>query len=214
MSDAADDDLRSIQNAENAWNSGDTTFLHPIFKGYYHPAQAEQVDKLPDIRGGDMALICQKLDFLGINTYSRNLYDANGHVEKVPGAEYTDMGWEVCAPAFRRLLNKINNDYHVPPIYITENGAAFPDVVSADGKIHDARRIDYLKNHFIQVRLAMQDGVDVRGYLVWSLTDNFEWARGFAKRFGLARVDYATQQRTVKDSGEWYARVIAGNAVE
>jgi beta-glucosidase len=214
MADAADDDRRSIQNAENAWNSGDTTFLHPLFKGYYHQAQAEQVDKLPDIRGGDMALICQKLDFLGINTYSRNLYDANGHVEKVPSAEYTDMGWEVCAPAFRRLLNKINNDYHVPPIYITENGAAFPDVVSPDGKIHDARRIDYLKNHFIQVRLAMQDGVDVRGYLVWSLTDNFEWAYGFGKRFGLVRVDYATQQRTIKDSGEWYARVIAENAVE
>jgi beta-glucosidase len=214
MADAADDDPRSIQNAENAWNRDSTTFLHPIFKGCYHPAQAEQVDKLPDVRGGDMALICQKLDFLGINTYSRNLYDANGHVEKVPGAEYTDMGWEVCAPAFRRLLNKINNDYHVPPIYITENGAAFPDVVSADGKIHDARRIDYLKNHFIQVRLAMQDGVDVRGYLVWSLTDNFEWAYGFGKRFGMVRVDYATQQRTIKDSGEWYARVIAENAVE
>lgn len=214
MADAADDDPRSIQNAENAWNSGNTTFLHPIFKGYYHPAQAEEVAKLPDIQAGDMALICQKLDFLGINTYSRSLFNAQGYVEKVPDAEYTDMGWEVCAPAFRRLLNKINIDYHVPPIYITENGAAFPDAVSADGKIHDARRIDYLKNHFIQVRLAMQDGVDVRGYLVWSLTDNFEWAYGFAKRFGLIRVDYATQQRTVKDSGEWYARVIVDNAVE
>lgn len=214
MTEAADDDPRSIQNAQNAWDSDQTIFLYPIFKGCYHPAQMEWVSKLPDVKAGDMGLIAQKLDFLGINYYSRGLYNANGRVEKVPGSEYTDMGWEVCAPALRRLLNKINNEYPLPPIYITENGAAFPDALSPDGKIHDERRIDYLKNHFIQTRLAMQDGVDVRGYMVWSLLDNFEWAHGFSKRFGLIYVDYATQQRTLKDSGEWYARVIAENAVE
>ncbi len=214
MTDPADDDPRSLQNAEAAWNAEQTIFLHPIFKGCYHPAQAQWVERLPDLRAGDMALIAQKLDFLGVNYYSRSLYDANGRLEKVPGAQYTDMGWEVCAPAFRRLLNKIHHDYSPPPIYITENGAAFPDVVATDGKIHDAQRINYLRDHFIQTRLAMQDGVDVRGYLVWSLLDNFEWAHGFSKRFGLVRVDYDTQQRTIKDSGEWYARVIANNAVE
>ena len=132
----------------------------------------------------------------------------------MPGSEYTEMGWEVHAPALRRLLNRINTDYHLPPIYITENGAAFKDEVSADGKVHDPRRLAYLKDHFIQTRLAMQDGVDVRGYMVWSLLDNFEWGHGFTKRFGIVRVDYETQQRTIKDSGEWYAEVIKHNSVE
>ena len=123
------------------------------------------------------------------------------------------MGWEVCAPALRRMLVKVNNEYRLPPIYITENGSAFHDEVSADGKIHDPRRLDYLKQHFIQTCLAMQDGVDVRGYMVWSLMDNFEWGHGFTKRFGLIRVDYETQKRTIKDSGEWYAEVIRTNQI-
>jgi beta-glucosidase len=124
------------------------------------------------------------------------------------------MGWEVCAPAFRRMLVKINNDYCLPPVYITENGAAFKDVVTPDGKIHDERRLDYLRQHFTQVRLAMQDGVDIRGYFVWSLLDNFEWGHGFTKRFGIIHVDYKTQKRIMKDSGEWYAGVIRTNQVE
>lgn len=214
MADAADDDPQSIRNAEGAWNRSETIFLHPIFKGYYHPEYVEFAGGLPEIRAGDMALIAQKLDFLGINFYSRNLYNAQGHVEEVAGSEYTEMGWEVCAPALRRMLNKMNREYALPPIYITENGASFPDEVSADGKIHDPRRLDYLKHHFIQTRLAMQDGVDVRGYMVWSLMDNFEWGHGFTKRFGLIRVDYETQRRTLKDSGEWYAEVIRKNQVD
>ncbi len=214
MSDAADDDSQSIHNAESAWNRSETTFLHPIFKGYYHPEYVEYAGGLPEIQAGDMALIAQRLDFLGVNFYSRNLYNAQGHAEEVAGSEYTEMGWEVCAPALRRMLNKINREYNLPPIYITENGASFHDEVSADGKIRDSRRLDYLKNHFIQTHLAMQDGVDVRGYMVWSLMDNFEWGHGFTKRFGIIRVDYETQKRTVKDSGEWYAKVIASNSVE
>ena len=214
MADAADDDPQTIGNAESAWNRSETTFLHPIFKGYYHPEYVEFAGGLPEIQAGDMALIAQKLDFLGVNFYSRNLYNAQGHVEEVAGSEYTEMGWEVCAPALRRMLNKISRDYNVPPIYITENGASFADEVSPDGKVHDPRRLDYLKNHFIQTRLAMQDGVDVRGYMVWSLMDNFEWGHGFTKRFGIIRVDYETQKRTVKDSGEWYAEVIRKNEVE
>ncbi|MBE7434614.1 MAG: beta-glucosidase [Anaerolineales bacterium] len=213
MADAADDDPQSIRIADSAWNRSETTFLHPIFKGYYHPEYVEYSGGLPEIQAGDMALVAQKLDFLGINFYSRNLYNAQGHVEEVAGSEYTEMGWEVCAPALRRMLNKINRDYKVPPIYITENGASFPDVVSPDGKVHDDRRLDYLKNHFIQTRLAMQDGVDVRGYMVWSLMDNFEWGHGFTKRFGIIRVDYETQRRTIKDSGDWYAKVIRTNQI-
>lgn len=213
MVDAADDHPQSIQNAADAWNSGETAFLHPIFKGYYHPALVARAGGLPQIQAGDMALITQKLDFLGINFYSRSLYNAQGQVEKVPGAEYTETGWEVCAPALRRVLSKINDEYAVPPLYITENGAAFADVVGPDGRVDDPRRLDYLKNHFIQTRLAMQDGVDVRGFMVWSLLDNFEWAEGYSKRFGIVHVDYKTQQRTIKRSGDWYADVIRNNAV-
>jgi beta-glucosidase len=214
--DPASDDPADLAAAEHTWNAGETAFLHPIFTGHYHPELVDAAgENMPDIRPGDMALIAQKLDFLGINSYSRSVISATeGRLHQIPGSEYTDMGWEVCAPAFRRVLNRMNQNYHLPPIYITENGAAFPDVVTPDGKIHDERRLDYLRQYFLQVRLAMQDGVDIRGYFVWSLTDNFEWGHGFTKRFGLIRVDYDTLKRTVKDSGEWYSRVIANNAVD
>jgi beta-glucosidase len=160
-----------------------------------------------------MALIAQELDFFGLNYYSRVVIGVDGFVKSVSGSEYTEMGWEVCAPALRRLLNRLQRDYDLPPIYITENGAAFVDAVSPDGKIHDDRRLAYLREHFIQTRLAMQDGVDVRGYFVWSLLDNFEWGFGYSKRFGIVRVDYDTLGRTIKDSGEWYRGVIASNQV-
>jgi beta-glucosidase len=208
------DDPADIAAAEHFWYSNETGFIHPIFRGHYHPLMIDALgDAAPEIKPGDMALISQKLDFLGMNSYSRTVVGAQGKVSPIPGSEYTDMGWEVCAPAFRRMLNRIHNDYKLPPIYITENGAAYPDVVAADGKIHDDRRNDYLRQHIQQVRLAMQDGVDVCGYFVWSLMDNFEWALGNTKRFGLIRVDYDTLKRTVKDSGGWYAKVIASNQI-
>jgi len=213
--DPASDSPEDVAAAEAAWQRSETLFLDPLFKGHYPPAVYELVGaNMPVIQSGDMALIAQELDFLGANYYSRNLVNAEGSIRPVPGAEYTEMGWEVHAPAMRRLLVKINREYKLPPLYITENGSAFKDEVSADGKVHDPRRLDYLKQHFIQTRLAMQDGVDVRGYMVWSLMDNFEWGHGFTKRFGLVRVDYDTQQRIVKDSGEWYAEVIRKNRVE
>jgi beta-glucosidase len=212
----ASDDPADLAAADYAWKTQDTAFLHPIFSGHYHPEFIDAMQgQLPEIKAGDLALIAQKLDFLGINSYSRAVISAkDGWVGHIPGSEYTDTGWEVCAPAFRRMLNRINQDYRLPPIYITENGAAFKDEVAPDGAIHDERRLDYLRQHFTQVRLAMQDGVDIRGYFVWSLLDNFEWGHGFSKRFGLIRVDYETQKRTIKDSGLWYANVIRNNAVD
>ena len=213
--DAASDNPADVAAANAAWERSETHFLDPIFKGHYPPFLFKLLgDNFPKVQDGDLALIAQELDILGINFYSRNLITANGNIDPVPDSEYTEMGWEVCAPALRRLLNRINREYQLPPIYITENGAAFKDEVSADGKVHDPRRLDYLKNHFIQTRLAMQDGVDVRGYFVWSLLDNFEWGHGYTKRFGIIRVDYETQERIIKDSGEWYADVIRKNAVE
>jgi len=213
--DPASDDPADFAAAERFWNAGDTTFLHPIFKGYYHPEWIDAIEgPPPQIYPGDMALIAQKLDFLGINSYSRSVISAKeGRLDYIPGSEYTDMGWEVFAPAFRRMLVKINRDYDLPPIFITENGAAYQDEVTPDGKIHDERRQEYLRMHFIQAWLAMQEGVDIRGYFVWSLLDNFEWGHGYTKRFGIVRVDYDTLQRTIKDSGEWYNRVITENQV-
>jgi beta-glucosidase len=209
VSDASED----LAAVEAAWQiSGDKLFLDPLFCAHYPPALAAD-EFAPQIQAGDLALIAQRLDFLGVNYYSRAAISAAGYVENVPSSDYTDMGWEVCAPALRRLLNRVNTEYHLPPIYITENGAAFPDEVSTDGQVHDPRRVNYLRDHFMQARLAQQDGVDVRGYFVWSLLDNFEWGHGYSKRFGLVHVDYATLQRTIKDSGAWYAEVIRRNAV-
>ena len=214
MSEPASDSAEDLAAANKFWDENETLFLDPLFKGHYPPAVYDMVGKnMPKIQDGDLALIAQKMDYVGINYYSRNVLTAKGKVEKIEGSEYTEMGWEVCAPALRRMLVKINSEYNLPPIIITENGVAFKDEVSADGKVHDLRRIEYLKEHFIQTRLAMLDGVDVRGYMVWALMDNFEWGHGFSKRFGLAYTDYTTQKRIVKDSGEWYADVIRKNEV-
>jgi beta-glucosidase len=166
------------------------------------------------VRPGDPSLIGQPLDFVGLNYYSRHRVRAAGPVEPDPEAEYTDMGWEVHAPSLRRVLDRMHRDYHLPPVYITENGAAFRDQRSADGAIHDERRQAYLRAHIVQIHLARQDGVDVRGYFAWSLLDNFEWAYGYSKRFGLAYVDYATQERVIKDSGRWYSGANRAHAVE
>ncbi len=213
--DPATDQPADVAAAQLAWDQHEALFLDALFKGNYPLAAYDFVQgNMPTVRDGDMALIAQDLDYMGINYYSRNIVGAQGYLEAPPAAPRTEMGWEVCAPALRRLLNQLQRDYRLPPIYITENGAAYPDVVSPDGKVHDELRLEYLRDHFIQTRLAMQEGVDVRGYFVWSLTDNFEWAEGFSKRFGLIHVDYQTQERILKDSGEWYAHVIASNSVE
>ncbi len=213
--DPASESAEDQDAAQRAWEVHKTWFLEPLLRGHYSPAAWQAAGRnVPDVQAGDLAVIAQKLDYLGINNYSRNLVGAKGEVKPVPGSEYTEMGWEVCAPALRRLLVKIHRDYDLPPVYITENGAAFRDEAQADGRIHDARRLNYLKEHLIQIRLAMKDGVDVRGYFVWSLLDNFEWSYGFSKRFGIVAVDFQTQQRTVKDSGKWYARVAAANKIE
>lgn len=201
--------------AETIWKESETHFLDPIFKGYYSPeAQEKAGHHLTTFKDGDMALIAQELDFWGLNFYSRHVVNSDGKIVNVPASEYTEMNWEVCAPSLHRLLVRLYHDYKLPPLYITENGSAFQDEVSADGKIHDQRRLNYMKQHLIQTRLAMLDGVDVQGYFAWSFLDNFEWAHGYTKRFGLVHVDYETQKRTVKDSGKWYAQVIGSNEVK
>jgi beta-glucosidase len=158
----------------------------------------------PQIAPGDMEAIRQPLDFLGINYYTRHLSGTGAPLEPVKsGKEVTDMGWEVFPGGLTELLQRLDADYSLPPIYITENGAAYRDRL-VDGRVADPDRIRYLRSHIAAMADALESGVDVRGYFVWSLLDNFEWADGYSKRFGLVHVDYATQRRTLKDSALWY----------
>lgn len=132
------------------------------------------------------------------------------------GLPTTAMGWEVQPEGLNRLLQRLHQDYTGPcgtALYVTENGAAYPDEVEADGAVHDPERIAYLDLHLRAVAEAIDAGVDVRGYFLWSLLDNFEWALGYSKRFGIVHVDYATQQRRIKDSGHWYAAVADAGAL-
>lgn len=214
-SEAAGDSEAERQACEVAWQTEQSWFIDPLLRGHYPVLGWKHwADKVPDVKPGDMALISQKLDFLGVNYYSRNLIGPDGQIKPVPGSDYTAMDWEVSPPTLRRLLLRLHNDYSLPPVYITENGAAFDDEVSADGQVHDERRTKFVRDHLIEVRKAIDDGVDVRGYFLWSLLDNFEWAHGYSKRFGIVRVDYPTQKRIIKDSGNWYAQTIRWNGVK
>ena len=192
-------------------------FLDPLFKGQY-PAEAMQHlgDRMPEGWNDDLATIAQPLDYWGLNYYtpfhvtdsnSKNaLYPATAQVDK-PAVPRTDIGWEVDGRTLHDLLVDINARYTLPPCYITENGAAYNhDIVK--GVIADQPRVDYLQEHLASLLAAMRDGVDVRGYFAWSLMDNFEWAEGYAMRFGLVHVDYATQKRTFKQSAYWYQALI------
>jgi beta-glucosidase len=118
------------------------------------------------------------------------------------------MGWEVYPEGLYEILRRLHDDYNAPTLYVTENGAAFPDVISKEGVIDDSRRIKYLQEHLRQAHRALEEGVNLKGYFVWSLLDNFEWGFGYSKRFGLIYVDYSTQKRTIKQSGHWYKKII------
>ena len=128
------------------------------------------------------------------------------------GRPTTDRDWEIDPDAFRRLLVRLAEDYDAPPIYITENGAMADDVVE-DGAVHDVGRQQFIEQHLHAMLDAMDQGVDVRGYFVWSLMDNFEWSYGYSHRFGIVHVDYETQTRTPKDSALWFAEVALQNRV-
>jgi beta-glucosidase len=134
---------------------------------------------------------------------------AEGAAMARPPGELTEMGWGVEPEGLTLTLRRVHDNYGPIPMMVTENGAAYSDVVEADGAIHDIQRTEYLKSHIGAVADAMDHGVDMVGYFVWSLLDNFEWARGYSKRFGIVRVDYDTLQRTVKDSGRWYQEFLS-----
>jgi len=180
-------------------------YMDPIFRGAY-PADviAHLGADAPKIEAGDMEIIATPMDFLGINFYMRQFCSA-AQLPQQPPYEYgkTEMGWEVYPPALAAHLVRLAFDYSPPPIYITENGCAMPDVLEGDA-VHDPRRTEYFRTHLDAVAQARAMGADVQGYFAWSLMDNFEWAEGYNKRFGLVYVDYASQRRVLKDSALWY----------
>ena len=187
-------------------------YIDPVLKGKYPEVMAHiAAEDRPDIAPDDMAIISAPIDFMGMNYYTRNVYraDGNGWYEHVPPAPegLTEMGWEIVPDAFAEMLINLHNDYDLPDLYITENGAAMPDEL-IDGKVADQNRIDYFQSHLLAVDKALAAGVNIKGYFAWSLLDNFEWALGYSKRFGLVYIDYETQERVLKDSAIAYQNML------
>lgn len=213
---------------------GNRVFLDPMLRGRY-PDELFAVTKgICDwsfIKDGDLKQIHQPIDMLGINYYSTGLvamsdrpqFPQSTAASTFPGCsdidwlptpgEHTEMGWNIDPDGMYDMLVRVHDNYPEMPLFITENGIACADelVTEADGTkaVHDDKRIDYLAKHFDAARRAMDVGVDLRGYFVWSLLDNFEWAFGYTKRFGITYVDYETQERVPKDSFKWYRQLIA-----
>lgn len=194
-------------------------FIDPIYKGQY-PQDMWQIcgPLAPRVKPGDLEIVSRPIDFLGVNYYSRALVKhAPGQFLDYetlhPDGEYTAMDWEVYPQGLTDLLVRLTKDYDAPPIYITENGCAYEDILTAAGQVHDEKRVAYLQAHFAAAWRAIEQGVPLKGYFVWSLLDNFEWALGYSRRFGIVYVDYDTQRRILKDSAKYCASVIAKNAV-
>ncbi len=184
-------------------------YTDPLFKGEY-PAEvvAELGADMPRIEPGDLATIATPMDYLGVNYYMRNV-SSTGEAwsPQARGLPVSDMGWEIYPDGLNQLLRLLHLEYELPPVYITENGGAFKDEC-VNGEVNDQDRIEYLHSHIAATASALKAGVPMAGYMVWSLMDNFEWSSGYAKRFGIVHVDYATQRRTPKASARWYAQLL------
>ena len=209
----ASDEAEDVAAAWAADGVRNRWFFDPVLRGQYPADVLERFASVaPPVRDGDLAAVSVPLDFLGVNNYSRTIVRAaaapEGVAVRAVDAPLTEMGWEVYPNGMREVLCRLHDDYGAPAIYVTENGAAFGDVRTHDGRIHDVERIAYLDRYLAAVGEAVEHGVDVRGYFVWSLLDNFEWAEGYSKRFGLVFVDYPTLERVPKDSFHWFKRQI------
>ncbi|MBB1345673.1 GH1 family beta-glucosidase [Pseudoalteromonas sp. SG45-2] len=205
----SDKDLKATAFADDYLNQW---YIKPIIDAQY-PDIINQLplNHQPEILEGDMELISQSIDYLGINFYTRQVYKAHPadiYEPISPTGPLTDMGWEIYPQSFTDLLVSLNKTYTLPPIYITENGAAMPDTYN-NGEVNDLDRLSYYNTHLNAVHNAIEQGVVIHGYFAWSLMDNFEWAEGYLKRFGIVYVDYKTQQRTIKKSGLAYKELIS-----
>jgi beta-glucosidase len=219
----ASEDPLDVAAAERVYEAEAGWYLDPLYgKGYPSATLAEYELRgwAPEVREGDLEAIAVPTDFLGLNYYSRALVRHDPEEEPWRASsidedgEVTDTGWLVVPEGLFDLLTRVHHDHGPPAVHVTENGAAFPDVVGPDGAVHDDRRVAYLREHLRACARAIADGVPLRGYFAWSLLDNFEWAEGYAKRFGIVRVDFETLERTVKDSGWFYRDTIATNGGE
>jgi beta-glucosidase len=209
---AASGDPRDIAAMERHDGLRYRWFLDPLY-GRGYPARTLELvgESAPTVLPGDLEAIAVPTDFLGVNYYfPETIADDPGNaplgarVLEPQTEDITAMGWPVEPAGMAELLARVENDYHPGPIYVTENGSCYEDTVSPDGSVHDTERRHYLMRHLGALRQAIADGVPVKGYFAWSLVDNFEWAEGYLKRFGLVHIDYATQQRRLKDSARWY----------
>ena len=214
----------SVADRAAAWHGDGVLnrwFLDPISaRGYPADIVAHYGYPMDFVQAGDLESIAVPLDFLGVNYYSRTIVrsrevaEANNAPRTVRAQpQRTEMGWEVYPEGLYDLLGRLHFDYRFPTLYVTENGAAYPDQIGPDGSVQDPDRMAYLEGHFKAAARAIAAGVPLRGYFVWSLLDNFEWGHGYSKRFGLVYVDYPTQRRVLKTSAHWYKRVIAANGV-
>ncbi len=208
------EDLDAVRRADAYMNR---QYLDPVFLGKY-PEELAQLfgEAWPEWSDEDMRAIKQPIDFLGVNYYTRRVERHHPdylplRTKHVPQPQHieTATNWEVFPEALTRVLLWVKERYGSPPVYITENGAAFYDPPhTIDGRVEDPLRVEYYRQHLRAAHEAMKKGVDLRGYYAWSLLDNYEWAHGYSKRFGIVHVDYETQQRTVKSSGRYYSSVI------
>jgi beta-glucosidase len=217
--DSSEDELaaRYYDGYQNRW------FLDPLFRGSYPEDMSEVYQSrynAPTVEPEDLdAFRKSRIDFLGVNYYMRKIVrrpdkQADLFAEVRPdyrGVRFTEMDWEVYPDGLHTLLTRIQRDYDPPAIYVTENGIACADRIDGEGRIQDDERIDYLRSHFSAAHRALQEGVKLKGYHVWSLIDNFEWAYGYSKRFGVVYVDYKNQARILKSSAHWYREVIANS---
>jgi beta-glucosidase len=224
-------DVEAARRADAYYNR---QFLEPLFRGRYPEDHWETFRSASDfefVRDGDLDVISNSLDFLGVNYYTRLTVAAapaqsdgsqsrsfpselEAKVVPAPGVASTALGWAIEPDGLTELLTRIRDEYTAVPLYVTENGAAYHDYVNPEGTVDDPERVQFLEAHVRAAHKAIEAGVDLRGYFVWTLMDNFEWTQGYLARFGLAYVDYRTQTRIPKRSASWYAEVIRRNGLE
>lgn len=195
-------------------------YLEPVLKGAY-PVELAEIfgDAWPAFPESDLRLIHQPIDFLGINYYTRGVtrhddtaLPTRAGTARQPDSVYTETGWEVYAPGLAETLLWVREQAGNLPVYVTENGAAFPDPPhSRNGAMDDPLRVEYYRSHLRGALDAIRRGVNLRGYFAWSLLDNYEWSLGYSKRFGIVHVDFETQRRTPKASARFYAEVARTN---
>jgi beta-glucosidase len=220
----ASDSSEDIAAHQRYYEQDTALFTDPLFKGHYPKGLMDWIGPMKPVIGQeDMNLINQPIDYLGVNYYRTNQISFDpqgGHLKcrminhTMPMWGYTETGWGVYPSGLTAVLEKLSENYQLPPVILSENGCATLDLPDENGFVNDAERIEYLRSHFAAAKSAIKSGVNLKGYYVWSLIDNFEWSEGYTPRFGLVRVNYDNQARIPKASFYWYKEVIARNGLD